>query len=422
MVLNKDELPLINFGISIEGGMLLDDPNKIGVANLVTDMMMEGTATKTPMELEQAIDALGSSISMFTSQQFINIEVNTLKRNFIPTLELVEEILFEPRWDETEFTRIKSETIENIKRRLFNPSSIASNVYRKLNYNGHILENSTLGSVESVETIELNDIKDYYKANFSADLAKVSIAGDISRSEAVKAFKSIVSHWDLAQVSFPEYTMPKRNASAKVYFVDVPNAKQSEIRIGYLGLSRKDPEYYPAEVMNTKLGGNASGNLFQVLREEKGYTYGAYSFFNGYKYPGTFTAYAAVQSNATEESLLIFKELLTSYRNTISIDDLQFTKNVTLKSNARRFETLGALRGMISDIALYELPFDYIEEEEEVVRSMTQEDHNKLAKKHIKPNEMIYLIIGDAATQLDGARSLGFGEPIQLDQHGNTVK
>ena len=77
---------------------------------------------------------------------------------------------------------------------------------------------------------------------------------------------------------------------------------------------------------------------------------------------------------------------------------------------------------MISDIALYELPFDYIEEEEEVVRSMTQEDHNKLAKKHIKPNEMIYLIIGDAATQLDGARSLGFGEPIQLDQHGNTVK
>ena len=107
---------------------------------------------------------------------------------------------------------------------------------------------------------------------------------------------------------------------------------------------------------------------------------------------------------------------------TISIDDLQFTKNVTLKSNARRFETLGALRGMISDIALYELPFDYIEEEEEVVRSMTQEDHNKLAEKYIKPNEMIYLIVGDAGTQLDGARSLGFGEPIQLDQNGNPVK
>ncbi|MFL3024701.1 MAG: M16 family metallopeptidase [Candidatus Neomarinimicrobiota bacterium] len=418
----QDELPLINFGISIEGGMLLDDPNKIGVANLVTDMLMEGTASKTPTELEQAIDALGSSISMFTSQQFINIEVNTLKRNFIPTLALVEEILFEPRWDESEFTRIKSETIENIKRRLFNPSSIAANVFRKLNYDGHILENSTLGSVESVETIELKDVKDYYKANFSADLAKVSIAGDISRSEAVKAFKSIVSRWEVSEVSFPEYTFPERNESAKVYFVDVPNAKQSEIRIGYLGLTRKDPEFYPAEVMNTKLGGNASGNLFQVLREEKGYTYGAYSFFNGYKYPGTFTAYSAVQSNATEESLITFKELLSSYRETISEDDLQFTKNVTLKSNARRFETLGALRGMISDIALYELPFDYIEEEEKVVRSMTQDKHNELAQKYIDPNKMIYLIVGDAATQLDGARSLGYGEPIELDKYGDPVK
>ena len=139
-----DELPLVSFGITIEGGMLLDSPNKIGVANLITDMMMEGTANKTPIELEEAIDALGSSINMYTGKQSINVEVNTLKRNFEATLALVEEILFEPRWDSTEFDRVKRETVESIKRRSAVPSSIASNVYNKLNYGNHILANSTI--------------------------------------------------------------------------------------------------------------------------------------------------------------------------------------------------------------------------------------------------------------------------------------
>jgi len=418
----QNELPLINFGISIKGGMLLDNPNKIGVANLITDIMMQGTLTKTPTELEQAIDNLGSSIYMYTSNEHINIEVNTLKRNFLPTLQLVEEILFEPRWDEDELIRVKRETIENIKRRSFDPSSIASKVYRKINYSGHILENSSLGSVESVQSIQTKDLKAYYIANFSADLATVSIAGDISRSEAVNAFKSIVNRWEVKDVTFPEYILPNKNKSAKVYFVDVPNAKQSEIRIGYLGLTRTDPNYYPSEVMNMKLGGNFSGNVNMVLREEKGFTYGARTGFSGTNFPGTFTASAAVQSNATEESLLIFKELLTSYRNEISESDLEFTKNVTLKSNARRFETLGALRGMIADIALYNLPFDYIEEEEKIIRAMSQEQHNSLAQMFIKPDEMIYLIIGDASTQLQGTSSLGFGKAILLDVNGNPIK
>ena len=194
------------------------------------------------------------------------------------------------------------------------------------------------------------------------------------------------------------------------------------MRIGYLGMKRTNPDFYPAEVMNTKLGGNASGNLFKTLREEKGYTYGAYSFFNGYNYPGTFTAYSNIQTNATEESLNIFKNLFASYRETISDADLEFTKNVTLRSNARRFETLRALRGMISDIALYGLPFNYIEEEEEIVRSMTKERHNELAKKYIDPDLMTYLIVGDAKTQLNGVRSLGYGEPVLLDKNGNFIR
>ena len=418
----QDELPLVSFGISIEGGMLLDDPNKIGVANLVTDIMMQGTANKTPIELEEAIDALGSSINMSTGKQSININVNTLKRNFLPTLALVEEILFEPRWDSNEFDRVKRQTAELIKRRSAVPSTIASRVFNKLNYGSHILANPTLGTVESVQSISLNDLKNYVNANFSADLATISIVGDVSRSEAVNAFKNMVNRWDIQNVNFNNYEIPKPNKSAKVYFVDVPNAKQSEIRIGYLGIPRTHEDFYATTVMNMKLGGNFSGDVNMVLREEKGFTYGARTRFSGSKYPGTFIASSAVRSNTTEESVNIFKNLLTNYSNPISEDDLEFTKNVTLKSNARRFETLGALRGMIANIATYDLPFDYIKAEEEQVRSMTIQSHNQLVKKYIRPDEMIYLVIGDAKTQMDGLKSLGYGDPVLLNENGSRVR
>jgi zinc protease len=216
--------------------------------------------------------------------------------------------------------------------------------------------------------------------------------------------------------------MPEPNSNATAYFVDVPNAKQSEIRIGYLSLRRTHPDFYANTVMNMKLGGNFSGNVNMVLREEKGFTYGARTGFSGSKFPGTFTASSGVRSNTTEESVNIFKDIMTNYRNPIEQADLEFTKNVTLKSNARRFETLGALRGMISNIATYDLPFDYIKDQEDIVRNMTVESHNELVKKYIRPNEMIYLVVGDAATQLDGMKSLGFGDPILLDTDGNPLK
>ena len=352
----------------------------------------------------------------------MEVEVTTLKRNFDATLALVEEILFEPRWDETEFDRIKRETAESIKRRTAVPSAIASNVYNKLIYGDHILANSTSGTVESVESIELDDLKNYYTTNFSADLVSMSIVGDLNRNVAVRAFEGLVDRWNVKDVTFTEYEMPVPDKNAKVYFVDVPNAKQSEIRIGYLGLARTDPDYFPATVMNMKLGGNFSGDVNLVLREEKGYTYGARTGFSGSKFPGKFTASSGVRSNTTEESVNIFKNLMTAYREPIAEEDLDFTKNVLLKSNARRFETLGALRGMISSIATYGFPFDYIKDQEEIVRDMTVESHNELARKLIRPNEMIYLVVGDAATQLDGLKSLGFGDPILLDADGNLME
>ncbi len=414
--IRHSELPLVQFSVTLSGGLLLDTPDKIGVANLITDMLMEGTRNRTPLELEEAIDDLGASISMFTGRERIVIQANCLESKFDEVYALVEEILLEPRWDQKEFDRIIKQTVEQIHRNRANPAVISRDVFNKLLYGeGHILSNSTLGTVESVGGITIDDLKAYYAKTFSPALAYVSIVGTISQRNAIKTFNSLAEKWGAKEVTFPDMPPTPTIDKSTLYFVDVPGAKQSQIRIGYLALSYTDPEFHPAVVMNYKLGGSFNGILNLILREEKGYTYGARSGFSGTRYPGAFTASAAVQSNATLESLVIFKEEMEKYAQGISEEDLTFTQDALIKSNARFFETLGNLQWMLNTIARYDLPDDYVKDHERNILTMTLERHKELAQKYLLTDRMLYLVVGDAATQLEPLSRLGLGDPIVLE-------
>ncbi|MFH1852876.1 MAG: insulinase family protein, partial [Candidatus Neomarinimicrobiota bacterium] len=421
--IKQDELPLVNFSLTLHGGLLLDDPEKIGVANLMSDIMMEGTATKTPLELEEAIDDLGSNISMFTSRESIVLQANCLASKFAETFALAEEILLEPRWDEAEFERIKLETIEVINRQEARPDRIAGNVFNKLICGpGNIRGNSTYGTPATLAEITIADLKNYYAANFSPSVAYITMTGAIAAEKAIATVKSLAARWTAQDVAFPQEVPPLKPERGQVYFVDVPGARQSEIRIGYVALAATDPDYYPANVMNYALGGSFNGIVNMILREEKGYTYGARTGFSGTTYPGAFSAYAGVQSDATLESVQIFRAEMEKYRQPIAESSLAFTKAALVKSNARRFETLAALMGMLNQIAAYDFPHDYWKDREQVIRNMTIAEHTALAQKYIDPDRMIYLVVGDAATQLEPLKDLGFGNPVLLDKTGNIAQ
>lgn len=421
--IEQNELPLVDFQINIKGGMLLDDKNKIGVANLLAKMLMQGTKSKTPVELEEAIDDLGSRINVYATNESIVLQANCLSSKFDETFNLVKEILFEPRWDEKEFERVKNETIENIKRNKTSAAATASNVFQKLVYGkNNILSNDLMGTENSVAAVTMDDLKNYYKNNFAPQITNIVIAGNITENNAVDKFRLLEKNWDKHEVNFPKLPTPEPLNNSVCYFIDFPGARQSEIRIGSLGPAFTDPDFFKATVMNYKLGGSFNGVVNMILREEKGYTYGARTNFLGTEYPGYFVASAGVQSNATLESAQIFRDEMNKYRNGISAEDLDFTKNALIKSNALRFETLGALRGMLTQIAKYNLPFDYVIDQEKQIYDMTLDEHKQLAQKFIQPDKMIYLIAGDKATQMDKLKELGFGDPILLDKDGNVIR
>ena len=408
----QNELPLVQYSIIIDGGHMLDKVEKAGVANLVASMMNEGTKNKTPEELEEAIGLLGASIRVNSSNEDISVEVSSMAKNFEKTIALVQEILLEPRWDSEAFDLAKSRIINNIKRNAASPDYLASNALNKLMFGDNILATDATGTEASVKTITIDDLKEYYSKNLSPSIARFLVVGDVDMARVKKALTDLNLKWKPKNVVIPEIKVPGPPEKSQIYFVDVPGAKQSVISIGAPSLPRTNPDFYPATVVNYKLGGSFNGIFNLILREDKGFTYGARSNFNGGKNYGSFIATSRVRTNSTLESATIFKEEMEKYRKNIPQEYIDFTKSSLLKNNALRFETLGNLLSMLNTMTSYNLPDDYIKQEEKFIKSLTIEKQLELVNKYIDPSKMYYVVVGDAKTQLDDLEKVGLGKPI----------
>lgn len=416
--IQNSEVPLVQFEIVVDGGLLLEDINKVGVANLMARMMTQGTAKKTPQELEEAIQQLGASINVFASTEDIRISVNTLARNYPQTLALLEEILLEPRWDAKEFELIKQSTISQIRQAEGNPNVVALNNYSKLIYGkDNIRSRSVVGTVESVNAITLDDLKAFYQKSISPSVARMHVVGALDKATIAKSLNNLNAKWKAKKVDIPVTPNPKPPAKSQVYFYDVPNAAQSVLQIGYPALAVTDSDFYSATIMNYILGGGGfASQLTQQLREGKGYTYGIGSNFSGTKSVGTFNISSGVRSNVTLESMQLVKEILQNFGKNYNEQDLETTKGFLIKSNARAFETAGAKLGMLNNISKYGWKYDYVKGREAIVKAMTVQQIKSLSQKYLDANKMYWLVVGDAKTQLPRLKELGFGEPILLNK------
>ena len=422
--IENDEVPLVNFQLSFRGSLLLEYPEKVGVSNMLARLMTKGTATKTTAELEEAIESLGATINVFATDENIVVAGSTLSKNYDETLALVEEIVLEPRWDEEEFNILKRSVTSQIVQQEAQPNTIAANVYARLIYGDkHMLSHNLIGTPQSIIAITIDDLKEFYTTNLTPSLSQLYIVGDIDQKSVVNSMGGINTKMEVKDVMIPSFEMPARPEKSKVYFYDVPGAKQSVLRFGYPALAATAKDYYPVRVMNYRLGGGGfASQLTQQLREGKGYTYGIRSNFVGTTIPGPFTISSGVRSNVTYESAALVKDILNNYGKEYSQEDLEVSKSFLIKSSARAFETARAKLGMLENIAAYDLPLDYAKQRETIVKAMTVEDVKALADTYLDPNKMIYFVVGDAKTQMAKLEQLGFGKPILMNPQEKVKK
>jgi zinc protease len=422
----NSELPLVTLNIKIPGGHLLNanDLSKAGLASIFTDMMNEDTKKFSAEEISRELQKLGSTINVFSDNDNISFQVQSQKKNIDATLALLQERMFNPKFTQAAFDRIKKQNLESFKVAKSQPASVASDVYAKLNYGpNHILGINANGNEETEKTFTLADVQYYYDNYMTSQGTQVVIVGDISQDEILPKL-SFLNNLPNKKITIPTVTAAPAVEKTKIYLVDVPKAAQTEFRVGYVTGLKYDAtgEYFKAGLMNYILGGAFNSRLNLNLREDKGWTYGARSGFAGGKQTGDFTFSAGIRANATDSAMIEIMKEMKNYEETgITEEELAFMKSSIGQRDALRFETGFQKAGFIGNILDNNLPADYVDQQNKIVASITKTEIDALAKKWITEGRMNVLVVGDKAKILPGLQKLGY-EIIELDVDGKPVE
>lgn len=417
------ELPMITMSLTLRGGHLLQasDTSKAGLSRLFAGMMNEDTKNYTAEQFQIELQKLGSFVSVSSGLDGITITAQSLKKNIDKTMALMEERLMRPRFTADAFTRLQKQTLESFKLRKSQPASIADDVVGKLAYGqGHILGISSSGTEFSVRNLSVQDVESYYANYISSRGAKLVIVGDITEQDA-KGKIGFLKNLPDKEIALPALAGAPSVDKSRIFLVDVPKAAQTEFRVGYVTGLKYDAtgEYFRANLMNYALGGAFNSRLNLNLREDKGWTYGASSRLTGDKYTGELFFGSGIKADATDSALVeVMKEFSNYAKEGITGDELNFMRSSIGQRDALRYETSLQKAAFIQRILDYDLPADYVDQQNRIIASVSAEEINKLASRWIHPEKMYILLVGDKARIQPGLQKLGY-EIIELDVNGN---
>ncbi|HMU44773.1 MAG TPA: pitrilysin family protein [Chitinophagaceae bacterium] len=423
----SNEIPTVTLTITIPGGHLLqaNDTAKIGLADMFADMMNEDTKNYTAEEMSVALQKLGSSVNVNSGFDGITVSVQALKKNLDATLALVEERLFNPKFTESAFKRLQKQKLESFKQAKSDPASVASDVFAKINYGpNNILAMSENGTEYTVKNLKLEDVQSYYDRYITSKGTKIVVVGDVKEDEILPKL-SFLNKLPAKKVELPKVnSTPKEIDKTKVYMVDIPKAAQSQFRVGYATGLKYDAtgEYYRTLLSNYPLGGDFNSRLNLNLREDKGWTYGARSTLSGDEYSGEFIFSSGIRADATDSALVeVMKELKNYSENGVTDEELKFMKNSLGQRDARNYETGFQKAGFIRRILDYNLPANYVDQQNKILEKITKAEIDAVVKKVLNPDKMNILLVGDKDKIYPGVNKLGY-DIIELDADGKPIQ
>ena len=417
--INNNDIPKVNIQFSMPIGHRYE--SKSGLAVLLTSLMEESTQKHSAEEIGNVLERLGSDVSFYANDNEIGMYISSLKQNLDSTLKIAEEMLFMPKFDQEDFDLVKKEQLDAITNSLTQATAIASNVYAKLLYGeGSNLSISANGNTETVSSITLDDVKAYYK-NFSGFNSILAVSGDIDQLNALKKLNFLNKLQSVSTMHLAKYKLPEIDKT-RIYFVDKKGAPQSEIRVGNLSLAYDaTEEFFKSNIMNYSFAGAFNSRINFILREVKGFTYGARGGFGGNKFVGPYTISAGVKANTTDSSVVIIMDELKKYNEGgITNEELEFTKNAMAQADALKYESPQQKLGFVKRILDYNLDKTYVAKQGEIIKTITKTEIDALAKKNLPYNNMVILVVGDKASNFEKLSKLGY-EIIELDMNGNKL-
>jgi len=416
--LERRELPMVELSLDMPGGVLATSGDMPGLAWVTASMLDEGTANKTPVQLQEELDLLGCSLTPILQNESVQIRGACPVRNVAAALDLLAEMLTQPRFDAEELERIRRAGLAALDEYEGYPSFLADiGAARALYGDSHPLSFPQQGTRDALTRLTMDDVKAFYARLFRPGCSVLAIAGALSPDEARATAARLADRWTAAEPCSPPLPVRvQEDRLDRVFFVDVPGAQQAQMRVAGPTLTRSHPDYYSTFVANYPLGGAFNSRLNMILREEKGVTYGARSAVSAGHTYGEFEAWSAVQSDAVGDALDVFRTQWSDARNGLSGEELAWTREGLSNSMAREYETLPALLEVLRNIGFFGLPADYLVTWRKTLDALTTGDAGRMVRNWMDPTRVLYLVAGDAAVILPQLEKLGWGEVIKLEK------
>ena len=416
-VVENNKLPRVSISLVLHRDPILEGKNA-GYVSIAGELLRTGTISRTKNQIDEEVDFIGANLSTSSTGAF----GSSLKKHFEKLLDIFADVVLHPEFKQEELDKIKKQYLSNLQMEKDDPNAIAENIRKVVNYSkshpyGELITEETVNSV----TIDL--CKQYYQTYFRPNIAYLAIVGDITKAEAEKLIKKYFSKWEKKEVPQNKFSSTKAPLVNKIALVDRPAAVQSVIKISYpIDLSKFSDETIKATVMNHILGGNASARLFKNLREDKAFTYGAYSSIVGDVIVGNFTASCEARNSVTDSAITeFFKEMKRLRDEKVSEEELKAAINFLNGNFARSLENPQTIANFALNIARYNLPKDYYKNYLKTLSSVTADDIQQMAKKYLKINNANIIVVGNAAEVANNLRKFSLaGKVNYYDIYGET--
>jgi zinc protease len=405
--------PLVTMGIVLDAGEVLLGDEIAGLATLSGESLEGGTARRTGTELADALEGIGSSLSIRTGWDATTISMTCLADKMDEGFSLLTEALLEPAFPSREVDRFKTQRLALIRQRQMDPGSLADDAAAHHFYSDDSSYHRPLtGTETSMGGLDPDQIRGFVAERYRATGSGVVVVGDVEIEEVEAMVGERLGGWASGAEKGDGAGALPRLPGNRVVVVDRPGAVQSEIRIGQVGVSRSTPYFFPLRVFNTVLGGAFTSRLMLNLREEKGFTYGVRSRFSYRRGPGPFGISMAVATEVTapavEEAL---KELKGILAHGLTGDEVARARDYIAGIFPLALETTGQVAARIGEIQVYDLPDDFFGTYRDGIRSVTAEDALEAGRAVIRPQELTVVVVGDAASVQGPLEKLGMGTP-----------
>lgn len=404
LIVENHRLPKVSASFSIDRGPVTEG-SKAGVMNLMGGILNEGTTTKTKVQFDEAVDAIGADVSLSSGGG----RVSALTRYFDNAFLLMADALRNPAFPQASFDKLKSQTLTGLKSSERSAKAISSRVVNALSY-GVDHPEGEFESEKTINSITLDDVKAEYKKFVTPSRGYLTFVGDIkpeaAKALAIKAF----GDWKGTQLTLPVLAEVKNPAKTEVDVIDVPNAVQSEITVTNLvSLPLSSPDYHAVLLATQILGGGADAKLFRNLREKHGFTYGAYATTGSGRFQSKFSATAAVRNEKVDSAVVeFFREIDVMRTQKVSADDLQNAKNLYNGSFALGLENPERIAAFASNILINNLPKDFYRTYLQKLNAVTADDIQRVSQKYFGHDNSRVVIVGKQEQFLPGLQKAGF--------------